>query len=274
MNALPPPQTMDDFRERLLAIADTLPRRLRQCADLVARAPERIAVSTVAELAAAADVPPSAFVRFCQLFGFSGFSEMQKLFREAHAPRWPDYATRLESLRRQGHDSPSALLAEFVEAGRHSLADLANALDNAALDEAVEVLAQARTIHLVGFRRVFPVVSYMAYALEKMEIPAVLHGAVGHFDTRHAMLEGDALVAVTFAPYTPATVDLAAYAAERGLPVVAITDTMTSPLWRVKATRLSVAEVDVGAFRALAATLSLATALVVATGARRGRLEQ
>ena len=51
------------------------------------------------ELAEAAEVPPSAFVRFCQLFGFSGFSEMQRLFRDAYAPRWPDYPTRIEALR-------------------------------------------------------------------------------------------------------------------------------------------------------------------------------
>ena len=38
------------------------------------RNPDRVAVSTVAELAAAADVQPSALMRFCQELGFSGFS--------------------------------------------------------------------------------------------------------------------------------------------------------------------------------------------------------
>jgi DNA-binding MurR/RpiR family transcriptional regulator len=260
---------MDELQARLLALDDTLPKRLRQCADFVAESPERIAVSTVAELAAEAGVQPSAFVRFCQLLGFSGFSEMQRLFREAHTPRWPDYRTRIEALRASGQDSPGALLGEFVEAGRHSLEALANTLDAAALDAAVDVLTRARTIHLVGFRRAFPVTSYMAYALEKMEIPAMLHGAVGQLDARSAIAPDDALVAVTFAPYTPATVDLATYARARDVPVVAISDTLTSPLRRLDAVVLSVAEVDVGAFRALSATLSLALTLVVATGARR-----
>jgi DNA-binding MurR/RpiR family transcriptional regulator len=268
------PRTMDAMQSRLLSLDDTLPKRLRQCADFVAGNPERIAVSTVAELAAEAGVQPSAFVRFCQLLGFSGFSEMQRLFREAHAPRWPDYGTRIEALRASGQDSPGALLGEFVEAGRHSLETLANGLDSAALDAAVDVLAAARTIHPVGFRRAFPVTSYMAYALEKMQIPAMLHSAVGHLDARHALAPGDALVAVTFAPYTPATVELAAYARERGVPVVAVTDTLTSPLRRLDATILSVAEVDVGAFRALSAPLCLALTLVVATGARRAPNER
>jgi DNA-binding MurR/RpiR family transcriptional regulator len=138
----------------------------------------------------------------------------------------------------------------------------------------VQTLATARTIHIVGYRRSFPVASYMAYALEKMAIPALLHGSVGHLDARHALLPGDALVAITFAPYTPATIDLAQHARKAGVPVVAITDTMTSPLRRLDVTPLLVSEVDVGAFRALSATLSLALTLVVATGAHRARLEK
>lgn len=269
MDEISPPATIEAFQLRLSEVAGTLPKRLRQCADFVTSNPERIAVSTVAELSSAAGVPPSAFVRFCQIIGFKGFSDMQRLFRDAHAPRWPDYPTRIKALHEQGQDSPSALLAEFIEAGRHSLENLATTMDSKALEAAVETLAKARTIHLVGFRRAFPVASYMAYALEKMEVPAMLHGAVGHIDARHALAAGDAMVAITFAPYTPATVELANYACEQGIPVVAITDTLASPLRRLDVTALSVSEIDVGAFRALSATLSLATALVVAIGARR-----
>jgi DNA-binding MurR/RpiR family transcriptional regulator len=55
---------------------------------------------------------------------------------------------------------------------------------------------------------------------------------------------------------------------------VAITDGLKSPLRRLDVTALSVTEIDVGAFRALSATLSLALTLVVATGARRAEMEK
>ena len=45
-------------------------------------------------------------------------------------------------------------------------------------------------------------------------------------------------------------------------------------LRRLDVTALSVTEIDVGAFRALSATLSLALTLVVATGARRAEMEK
>jgi len=273
MDASAAPATMEAFEARLQEVAEDLPKRLKQCAEFVAENPERIAVSTVAELATAAGVQPSAFVRFCQILGFSGFSEMQRLFRDAYAPRWPDYRTRIDTLRSSGQDRPAALLAEFVEAGRHSLESLAKTVDYAALDAAVDILAAARTVHVVGFRRSFPVASYMAYAFEKMTIPAMLHGAVGHVDARHAIRPEDALVAITFAPYTAATLDLAAHARQIGAPVVGITDGLKSPLRRLDVTSLAVSEIDVGSFRALSATLSLALTLVVATGTRRAEME-
>lgn len=263
------PGSIEAFQARLVAISEGLPKRLRQCADYIALNTDRIAVSTVAELSAAAGVQPSAFMRFCQLMGFSGFSEMQRMFRDTYMDRWPDYPTRLERLRANGGDSPAALLAEFIEAGRASLQNLASGVDPVVLDRAVTILAQAGTIHLVGMRRALPIAAYLSYSLEKMEVPVMLHDGVGRLDMRHALRPGDALIAITFAPYTDATIDLARHAHDQGLPVVAITDAMNSPLNRIGATSLLVAEVDVGMFRTLSASLALALALAVAIGTRR-----
>jgi DNA-binding MurR/RpiR family transcriptional regulator len=265
----PAPTTVEEFRDRLSALSDSLPRRMRQCADFVAANADRIAVSTVAELAAGAEVPPSALMRFCQIMGFSGFSEMQKLFRDAYTPGWPDYSTRLRNLKDNGAGSPAALLAEFVEAGRLSLEALAKSVDEAALEAAVARLARAETVHVVGLRRAFPVASYLAYVFEKMSVPAMLHDGVGKLDHRFALRPGDALLAITFAPYSEETLTLAQDARARGLPVVAMTDHLTSPLARLADAVVAVPEVDFGAFRSLSATIAMALALAVAVGSAR-----
>jgi DNA-binding MurR/RpiR family transcriptional regulator len=264
------PTSVEAFRARLAALQDGLPRRLQQCADYISANTDRIAVSTVAELAAGADVPPSALMRFCQILGFSGFSEMQRLFREAYSPGWPDYATRLKNLKEGSGGQPAALLAEFVEAGRLSLEALAKSLDEAALARAVDLLAAAETVHVIGLRRAFPVASYLAYVFDKMQVPAMLHDGVGKLDHRFALRPGDALVAITFAPYSEETLSLAAEAQARGLPVVALTDRLTSPLARHSSAVLTVTEVDFGAFRSLSATIAMAIALAVAVGSARG----
>jgi len=274
MTFVTPPPSIETFHDRLAQISESLPKRMRQCAEYLSQHPDLIPVSTVAELAQGAGVQPSALMRFCQMLGFSGFSDMQRLFRESHRQRWPDYPTRIANLRERGAGSPSALLAEFVDAGRKSLENLAKSIDARVLDEAVALMSAARVIHIIGLRRSYPVASYLAYAFEKMEIPALLHDCTGNLDRRTLMAEGDVLVAISFAPYSTPTVELAEVARARGLPVVAITDTPLSPLRQLDAHVLGVPEVDFGAFRALSATLSLAIALAVAVGSARDAMDR
>ncbi len=262
------PQSVDAFRARLTALGDGLPKRLQQCATHVVANLDRIAVSTVAEMAAGADVPPSAFMRFCQIMGFSGYSDLQRLFREAYVPGFPDYATRLANLK-SGAGGAGRLLAEFIEAGRMSLEGLAKSVDEAALAQAVEVLSRAGVIHVVGMRRAFPVASYLAYVFEKMSVPAMLHEGAGKLDQRHALRGGDAVLAISFAPYSEETLSLAADARARGLAVIALTDTLSSPLARGSDAVLTVQEVDFGAFRSLSATIAMAITLAVAVGTAR-----
>ena len=264
------PATVEEFHDRLAALTEGLPKRLRQCAEFVATRSDRIAVSTVADLAAGAGVPPSALMRFCRIMGFGGYSDMQRLFREAYAPGLPDYATRLKNLKDGEGGSPGALLAEFVDAGRTSLETLAKTLDEGALDRAVGLLGRAETVHVIGLRRAFPVASYLAYVFDKVQVPAMLHDGVGLLDHRFALRQGDALLAIAFAPYSEETLALTQDARGRGLPVVALTDRPGSPLARLSDAVLLVPEVDFGAFRSLSATITLALTLAVAVGAARG----
>lgn len=267
MTEVSAPASIEELLDRMLEVSDGLPKRLKQCADYVAANPDRIAVSTVAEMADGAGVKPSAFMRFCQVLGFSGFSQMQRLFRDSYAQNWPDYATRLEKLRESGAGSPSALLAEFIEAGRLSLENLAKTIDPRTLDAAIKTLSEANMVHIIGLRRAFSVAAYFAYAFEKMSVPTMLHDTVGALDSRHAIRRGDAVIAITFAPYTPETIELAEAARAAGAEVVAITDAIASPLRPITPLLLTVSEADFGDFRSLSATLSLAVALVVAVGA-------
>lgn len=268
-DSIHPPQTVEEFRTRLAELSGHLPRRLQQCADHLAAHQDGVAVSTVAEVAARAEVPPSAMMRFCQILGFSGYSEMQRLFRNAMSLGLPDYATRLANLKSGPADRPAALLAEFVEAGRLSLERLTRDLDESILNQAVEVLSSAAVIHLAGYRRALPAAAYLAYVFEKLAIPAMLHDGVGGLDQCNAMRAGDALLAVTFAPYSSETLSLAAEARARNLPVVILTDPPANPLLSQADLVLTVAEADFGAFRSLSATTAMALSLAVAIAARR-----
>ena len=263
------PANVSELLERLDGIGASLPKRLVQCAEFLRHNIHLVAVSTVADLAAGAGVQPSAFMRFCQALGFSGFSDMQALFRAEYAQFRPDYAERLAQLRERNEEGPEWLAASFAEAGHKSLVSLMNGLDQVKLRDACAILAKAGTIHLIGLRRAFAIVSTMGYMLDKMQVPSVIHRTAGQIESDHAIRPGDALFAVSFTPFSQETLQLAEMTCARGIPVVALSDTADCPMRDAAKVLLIAREVDVGAFRVPTAALTLTTALAVAVGSMR-----
>ena len=262
------------LRERLVERHAGLPRRLQQVARYVLDHPDDMALGTVAEVARGAGVQPSTLVRFAQALGYSGFSGLQQVFRLRLRERWPEYRERLGSPRgaAQAEGGAATLLAGFVDASVTSLARLRDSVGAEELERAATLLAGARTVYLLGQRRAFPVASHLGYAFAKLGMRAVLLGDAGGMLAEQAVLPeaGDALLAISFTPYTPSTVEVAATASGReGVSVVAITDSDFSPLVPLADAWLEVVEADCGAFRSLAATFAVALTLAVLTAERR-----
>lgn len=271
-----PPQTYDDLRRAILDRHAGLPKRLAQVARHALDHPDRMALSTVAELAADAGVQPSTLVRFAQSFGYSGFSELQAVCRTRLRARWPDYRERLDLVKAGNGVDPGRILERSIDTAARSIAYLQHGLTAVDFEAAAAALANAKHIYIIGQRRAFPVATYLAYALGKLEFPTILIDNVGGIaDVQAAQIGAtDALIAISFSPYTPSTLEIAAWAAKRGAALVAVTDSAFSPLSAGARARLEVAEADFGAFRSLSATMALAMALAITaaelrTAARR-----
>ncbi len=267
------PGDFDALKSRLILIKPDLPKRLQQVAVFALENPQEMALGTASSIAARAMVQPSTLVRFAQAVGFGGFSELQAIFRAHLRDRWPDYPERLKALHANALDSgdPLHLLAGFADAAMASLTHLRETIAGGDLDRAADTLGGAETIYLVGQRRAFPVAHYLAYALAQLRLRAVLVDNVGSLGAEQmaSTTKSDALIAISFAPYTPFTIDHARKARERETPIVVVTDSPLSPLAGLADVRFEVAESDFGSFRSLAATFCLAITLAVATAEKR-----
>jgi DNA-binding MurR/RpiR family transcriptional regulator len=269
-----PPRDYEDLKELLIARRQDLPRRLVQVAAFALENPDEIAFGTVASVASQARVQPSTLIRFAQTIGYAGFTDLQEVFRAQLKSRWPDYRERLARIgtaKVEGRGASADLLDGFAESAIASIERLRSTVPAADLDRAAVLLARADTIFLLGLRRAFPVTAYLAYALGKLGFRAVLIDQVAALGPEQLAGAGkrDVLVAVSFAPYTPATIELTQQAASRKVPVIAVTDSPLSPLSPGAEVQIDIVEADYAGFRSLSATLSLAMALAVAAGARR-----
>ena len=139
------------------------------------------------------------------------------------------------------------------------------------MDEAAQVLSRAETIYLIGLRRSYPITSYLNYALGTLGVRTVLVGSPNGVDREILSFAGprDAALAVSFTPYSPATVEYTRQIAGQKTPLVAITDSPFSPLVFSASVWFEVVENDFEGFRSLAATMTLAAALAVAVAEQR-----
>ncbi|MCO5063966.1 MAG: MurR/RpiR family transcriptional regulator [Rhizobiaceae bacterium] len=265
------PQDYDSLRTLVIEKRDKLPKRIAQIAAYALDNPDEIAFGTAASIAASAGVQPSTLIRFSQFLGFDGFTSLQSVFRERLRERTTSYEDRLEKLRSGGAPRNRGVLDGFVDASLRSLESMSRTLDDQLLDRAVDILARADTIHLLARRRSFPVASYMAYALGKLRVRNMLVESASGLEPEMTSFATprDAVVAISFSPYAPATVDHARSMAAQGVPVIAITDSAFSPLAQSASVWFEVAEADCAGFRSLSATMALAMTLAVAVAERR-----
>lgn len=267
------PRDYASLKAMIVARAPEFPRRLTQIATYAIENPDEIAFGTVASIAQKADVQPSALVRFSQALGYQGFSDLQDVFRSRLRERVLNYEERIEHLREHAsHASKARVIFDgFSEAGTKSINDLQMKLDTQQLEDAVELLAKANTIYLIGLRRSFPISSYMAYAFGKLGVRHVLVDGLGGLSAEQVgfATPADAVLAISFTPYASDTIALSQLAAGNKVPLIAITDSPFSPLASISSIWFEIQEANFEGFRSMAATLSMAMTLTVAVAERR-----
>ncbi|WP_354038741.1 MurR/RpiR family transcriptional regulator [Devosia sp. UYZn731] len=270
-----PPQDFDALRSVILERKGELPKRLTQVAAYALDHPDEIAFGTAASIAISANVQPSTLVRFAQHFGFEGFSGLQLLFRARLRERTSSYEDRLRTLEQNGQALAEStnIFNGFTAAAHRSIDTLSAAVDPAAFERAVDILAAAETIYLIAKRRSYPISSYMAYAFGKLKVRCQLVGtAAGIDDDLLAMASPrDAAFAVSFSPYASESAVQARNMAARGIDVVSLTDSAFSPLAECSKEWFEVVEADHAGFRSLSASMAFAMALTVSIAEKRRR---
>jgi DNA-binding MurR/RpiR family transcriptional regulator len=264
------PTTADQLRVEIVRRHETLSKRLQQIGRYVLDEPNDIALETLAVIADRCGVQPSAIVRFAKTFGFDGASQMQRLFRDGlfssnAALGYSERVRQLDQVTSAGGVGPAELLGEFIEGNRLALQNLLQTVSEADMRAAVDAITAADIVHVVGFRRSFPIASYLVYSLLQAGKRAIFIDGVAGIGLQQAQAIGanDLLIAVSFQPYSEETVAIVSAAAARDHKVLAISDSLVSPIARLAQYVLQVRESEVRKFRSLSASMCLAQALVI-----------
>lgn len=264
--------SFDTLKDAISAAYPALSKQLQQIARFALERPNDLALGTVAAVAEAAGVQPSALIRFANALSFSGFTEMQQVFRARLLERSGSYRERIDELRRSGQapQRSGGLLHQFVGEAAAELGHLEESVRATDLTQAASLIGRAARVHVLAQRRAFPVACYLAYALGQLELKTYLLDGVGGMlgDTLRHIEKQDVLIVTSFQHYSPDVIAAAQQAHERGVPVIAITDTALSPLKPAATVCFELGQGANPTFRSLVAPMCLAQALVLSTGHR------
>ena len=266
-----PVTTYEELKDLIGRTYPDMSKQLQRIARFALEQPNDLALGTVATVAEATQVQPSAMIRFANALGYKGFSDMQQVFRGHLLDRSDSYRERIDQMRRkksQGARAPAGVLHELVSQSVIELGQLEETILQSDLKAAVKLISNSPRIFVLAQRRAFPVAGYLAYALGQLELRThLLDGSGGMLrEGLRAMSKGDVLVASSFRNYSPEVVDMAAKARGLGVHVIAITDGPLSPLKPSAHVFLELADDSSKPFRSLVAPLCLAQALVVSVG--------
>ncbi|CAN7271468.1 MurR/RpiR family transcriptional regulator [Rhizobium leguminosarum] len=271
------PRDFESLRSTIIERKANMPKRLAQVAAFALGNPDEIAFGTTASIAAASDVQPSTLVRLAHHLGYGGFSDLQSIFRERLRDRTLSYEERLVTLEQSsGDDEDANLLSGFIAAANQSVNRLAATVQSDTFTKAVNILANAETIYLIAKRRSYPLTAHMTYAFSKLNIRHQIVASPNGVDPEMVQFATpkDAAIAASFSPYAADSLNQSQELADRGVPVIAITDSAFSPLAACATHWFEVAEADFAGFRSLSASMALTMALPVAIAERRRKRQQ
>ena len=225
---------------------------------------DKAAYMTASKLGKIVQVSESTVVRFAIELGFEGYPEFQHALQEIVRTRLTA-AQRMEvtnSLMGDG-DVLSKVLMGDAEKIKRTLEDI----DATAFEQAVQILAGAKNIYILGVRASASLAGFLAHGLrmisDNVKFVQTTSGSE-MFEQIMNIGENDVMVAISFPRYSKRMKNAVSFAKHAGADVIAITDSTASPI-APSADQLLLAKSDMASFAdSLVAPMSIINALIVA----------
>ena len=224
-----------EILEQLSKEFDQLTPEARKAATYALENPRDVGVSTVREIAEAANVKPNTVVRMARQVGFEGYDDFREPFREAirrGEADFPDRVRWLQDIRRKG--DLSGLYADMVESALNNIEDTFAGITADKLKVAAETIWTSDSVYTLGVgvnnsnARNF---TYQA-STGMVQFHAIPKPGSTAIDDLAWVDEKDVLIAITCKPYRSEVVEAVQLAKEQGVKIVAISDSLASPIIR------------------------------------------
>ena len=241
----------------------------RTIAQFILKNYDKAAFMTAARLGEVTGVSESTVVRFAADLGYRGYPGMKKALQEIVRNRLTS-VERIEAAEStmDGHDVLKAVLRADI----NNLQATLDEIDQDYFNQAVDMILSAKHIYIIGMRTSTTVADFLAIYLKLLLDDVTVVKEIAAREVYEQLLrigEGDLIIGISFPRYSSRTVKAMRFCHDSGATVIALTDTLQSPI-AADADHVLVAKSDmVSLVDSLVAPLSICNALIVAIGRER-----
>ena len=229
---VPDPNTDEVLTQLADGLTDLTPET-RKAASYILENPNDVSVSSVRELAEAAEVKPNTLVRMARSLGYDGYEDFRAPFREAVRKGgfgFPDRARWLQAVRAEG--KLGELYADMVTSALANVESTFAGIDAEQMKAAAEAIWDSRNIYVLGVGVNSANAQNFTYLASTgmVQFHAIPKAGSTATDDLAWADKRDLLIAITCKPYRREVLEAVDVAREQGVTIVGLSDSPASPL--------------------------------------------
>ncbi|ULJ72267.1 MurR/RpiR family transcriptional regulator [Rhizobium gallicum] len=217
---------------------DMMSEQLQAAARYILNQPRDVALLSMREQARQAGVQPATMTRLAKHLGLTGYEDIRQQYADAMRNNVTGFAGRVGAqAKSQKLKGDQALATDMLGGIATQIGLLSQPESLETLLDAARRLSGARRIYCLGLRSSHSPAWHLHYILSLAGKHSIMLDAVGGIgaDALGSATVEDVMVAVSVLPYTRQTIEIADYAGDAGVPLVAITDSPVAPLAQLAA---------------------------------------
>jgi DNA-binding MurR/RpiR family transcriptional regulator len=226
---------------------------------------DKAAFMTAAKLGVSVGVSESTVVRFANELGFSGYPKLQKSLQEL-------IKNKLTTVQRielsNDFVSQESPLKSVLKSDMENIRATLEKINHKTFDDVIANIFKAKKIYIIGLRSSTAIADFLGFYLNLIldNVKVVGYGISDIFEQMINLTGDDLVIGIGFPRYAVRTIESLTFAKSRDAKVVAITDSLLSPL-AARADYTLIAQSNMASFvDSLVAPLSVINALIVAVG--------
>ncbi|MGO5067288.1 MurR/RpiR family transcriptional regulator [Clostridium sporogenes] len=262
---------MEENKQDLMRIIQVKFPRLSKgqklIAEFILKHYDKAAFMTAAKLGTSVGVSESTVVRFANELGFTGYPKLQKALQEL-------IKNKLTTVQRielsNDYVSEESALKGVLKSDMENIRATLEKINHNTFQDVVDNIFKAKRIYIMGLRSSTALAEFLGFYLNLIldNVNIIAYGISDIFEQMINISENDLVIGIGFPRYAARTIEALTFAQNRGAKVVAITDSLLSPL-ATKADYTLIAQSNMASFvDSLVAPLSVINALIIAVGLR------